>query len=171
MYCLRRSLVAALFHLRNRIGISNRSGVNHTRFNKEPDSIISVWWQQASAQRIACRFTWPVGALSLKRASMPAELFASLGLSSARQVFSWRSTFIQQNGRSDRIIVQLPAIHQHLVAVKVSDDEIWIFRGALKGRAAFGASHLNDGLGWAMALQGVLLRTCEERWPLMSGKG
>src|SRR5450830_235402 len=48
-------------------------------------------------------------------------LFVAQGLLNAKQVLSYRSSFFLQYGWCTRIIVQLPAVHQQLVAVKISD--------------------------------------------------
>jgi hypothetical protein len=46
---------------------------------------------------------------------------------------SWQSTFIKQREKSARIIVQLPAIHQQLVTLRLESREFWN-----KGRKAWG---------------------------------
>ena len=52
---------------------------------------------------------------------MLLEPFAGRGLSSGILELSFTLFLIYQNGRSDRIIVQLPAIYQHLVTREILD--------------------------------------------------
>lgn len=70
---------------------------------------------------MAFRFAQPIGEPFPQHASRLAEHFSGWNLSSAKQVLSFILSFLYQNSGYAGIIVQLPTIHQPLVALEISD--------------------------------------------------